>query len=293
MTPVDRLAERLGGELGALLMREQAQATELRLRSGQASRLCRMDGSEIAGPVLDAASMQSIVARLCGDSIYAFEEELRQGYFTAEGGVRVGVCGRTGARSGAVCCISDVTSLCIRIPREVRGCADALLPLVWREVVHSTLILSPPGMGKTTLLRELIRQLSDGGWNVAVADERREIAACWNGEAQLDVGARTDVMDGCPKAQALPLLIRACAPQVLAADEIGCAADAVALRDARRCGAAVIATAHASSFDDALRRAAIAGILREKIFDRMVLLGPTPGRIRAAYDCVNGVEIQC
>ena len=109
----------------------------------------------------------------------------------------------------------------------------------------------------------------------------------------MDVGPRTDVMDGCPKALALPLLIRACAPQLLAADEIGDAADAKALLDARSCGAAVLATTHAAGFKDALRRESLAAVLREGVFDRMVLLGPPPGRVRAIYDCVSGEEIEC
>ncbi len=293
MAALDRLADCLGGELGALLRREAAEVSELRLRSGRASRLCRMDGGEVAGPVLDAAALHRIVSRLCGDSIYAFEEELKQGYFTMRGGLRVGVCGRIGARAGAIQSVSEVTSLCVRIPREVPGCADQLAPLVAGENLSSALILSPPGLGKTTLLRDLVRQVSEQGWNVAVADERREIAACWDGEAQMNVGPRTDVMDGCPKALALPMLIRACAPQLLAADEIGSEADAVALRDARRCGVAVVATAHAAGFDDALRRGTIAALIRDRIFDRLVLLGPAPGQIRAVRDCVNGDEIGC
>lgn len=293
MAAVDRLADCLGGEIGALLRREADSVSELRLRCGQKTRLCRLDGTELAGPVLDAAALHRIIRRLCGDSLYAFEEELKQGYFTAQGGLRVGVCGRISVRSGAIQSVSEVSSLCIRIPREIRGCGAALAKLLFGKGLTSALILSPPGMGKTTLLRDLIRIASESGWNVAVADERRELAACWEGIPQMDVGPRTDVMDGCPKALALPLLIRACAPQLLAADEIGDAADAKALLDARRCGAAVLATAHAAGLKDALRRESLAAVLREGVFDRMVLLGPPPGRVRAIYDCVSGEEIEC
>ena len=293
MAAVDRLADCIGGETGELLRREADFVSELRLRCGQRTWLCRLDGTELSGPVLDAESLQKIMRRLCGDSLYAFEEELKQGYFTVQSGLRVGVCGRIGMRSGAIQSISEVSSLCIRIPREVKGCGDALAKLLFSGGPSSALILSPPGMGKTTLLRELIRIASNSGWNVAVADERRELAACWEGVPQMDVGPRTDVMDGCPKALALPLLIRACAPQLLAADEIGDAADAKALLDARRCGAAVLATAHAAGLKDALRRESLAAVLREGVFDRMVLLGPPPGRVRAIYDCVSGEEIEC
>ena len=293
MAAVDRLADCLGGETGALLRREADSVSELRLRCGQKTRLCRLDGTELAGPVLDTAALHRIIRRLCGDSLYAFEEELKQGYFTAQGGMRVGVCGKISVRSGAIQSVSEVASLCIRIPREIRGCGVSLAELLFGKGLSSALILSQPGMGKTTLLRDLIRIASDSGWNVAVADERRELAACWEGVPQMDVGPRTDVMDGCPKALALPLLIRACAPQLLAADEIGDAADAKALLDARRCGAAVLATAHAAGLKDALRRESLAAVLREGVFDRMVLLGPPPGRVRAIYDCVSGEEIEC
>lgn len=293
MAAVDRLADCIGGETGELLRREENAVAELRLCCGQRTRLCRMDGTELSGPVLDAEDLQKIMRRLCGDSLYAFEEELKQGYFTVQSGLRVGVCGRIGMRSGAIQSISEVSSLCIRIPREVKGCGDALARLLFSVGPSSALILSPPGMGKTTLLRELIRIASNSGWNVAVADERCELAACWEGVPQMDVGTRTDVMDNCPKAQALPMLIRACAPQLLAVDEIGDAADAAAILDARRCGVAVLATAHAGSFADAMRRESLARMLREGAFDRMVLLGSPPGRIRGIYDCLSGEEIEC
>lgn len=293
MAAVDRLADCIGGETGELLRREAVSVAELRLRCGQRTRLCRMDGTELSGPVLDAEVLQRIVRRLCGDSLYAFEEELKKGYFTVQSGLRVGVCGRIGMRSGAIQSISEISSLCIRIPREVKGCGDALAKLLFSGGPSSALILSPPGMGKTTLLRELIRIASNSGWNVAVADERCELAACWEGVPQMDVGPRTDVMDNCPKAQALPMLIRACAPQLVAADEIGDAADAAALLDARRCGVAVFATAHAGSFADAMRRESLARMLREGAFDRMVLLGSPPGCIRGIYDCLSGEEIEC
>ena len=293
MAAVDRLADCVGGETGALLRREADTVAELRLRCGQRTRLCLLDGTELAGPVLDAEGLQRIVRRLCGDSLYAFEEELKQGYFTVQSGLRVGVCGRIGMRSGAIQSIAEISSLCIRIPRERKGCGDGLASTLFADGPSSALILSPPGMGKTTLLRELIRIASNAGWNVAVADERCELAACWEGAPQLDVGPRTDVMDNCPKAQALPMLIRACAPQLVAADEIGGAVDAAALLDARRCGVAVLATAHAEGFSDALRRESLSRMLQEGAFDRMILLGPPPGRIRAVYDCISGEEIKC
>ena len=149
------------------------------------------------------------------------------------------------------------------------------------------------GTGKTTLLRDLIRIASESGWNVAVADERCEIAACWDGAPQMDVGPRTDVMDGCPKALALPMLIRSCAPQLLAVDEIGDPADAAALLEARRCGAELLATAHAPGFEDARRRGNLRDMLNAGAFDWLILLGAPPGRIVSIHDCLSGEEIEC
>ena len=293
MAAVDRLAACLGGETAALLRKEAATVAGLRLRCGQRVRLTRLDGTEVAGPMLDAAAFQRIVRRLCGDSLYAYEEELKQGYFTVRSGLLVGVCGRIAARSTAIQSMSAISSLCIRIPREVKGCGEALAERIYGSGLSSALILSPPGMGKTTLLRDLIRIASESGWNVAVADERCEIAACWDGAPQMDVGPRTDVMDGCPKALALPMLIRSCAPQLLAVDEIGDPADATALLEARRCGAELLATAHAQGFGDARRRGNLRDMLNAGAFDWLILLGAPPGRIVSIHDCLSGEEIEC
>ena len=185
----------------------------------------------------------------------------------------------TGLDVGVALCMAGVGTLCIRIPREIRNSTAGQL---WHGSPESMLILSPPGMGKTTLVREIARLASEDGYNVAIADERRELAACREGIPQFDLGPNTDVMDGCPKAIAMELLLRACAPQMIVADEIGGEADAAAIRDAARCGAAVVATAHAASFVDAENR--FRGLFQEGIFCRAVLLGPEPGRINSVRE---------
>ena len=211
---------------------------------------------------------------LMENSVYAREDELREGFFTAKDGCRIGVCGKLCMREGKVAAMSAISSLCIRIPREIKGCADAISGYAGKNL----LLASPPGCGKTTLLRDFIRRVSDGGMNVCVADERREICGCREGIPQLDVGSRTDVMDGCPKAISIPMMIRSCAPDLIAADEIGGHEDAEALREAKRCGVKIVATVHASSVEDMLKRAGIGELLREGIFDYAVMLGGV-GRI--------------
>lgn len=279
MQAMDRLAECIGGALGRQLREKGGGISELRIRAGRPSALCMMDGTKVPSETIAAENFRRILARLMGDSLYACEEELKQGYFTMEGGIRVGVCGRLNAASGSVTSMAGVGSLCIRIPREIRNSTAGQL---WHGSPESMLILSPPGMGKTTLVREIARLASEDGYNVAIADERREIAACREGIPQFDLGPNTDVMDGCPKAIAMELLLRACAPQMIVADEIGGEADAAAIRDAARCGAAVVATAHAASFVDAENR--FRGLFQEGIFCRAVLLGPEPGRINSVRE---------
>lgn len=275
MALAGRLADCIGGELGKQLIDAGDMLCELRLRANRPSRLRALNGAELEGETISPSRLRRILSRMMEDSLYACEDELRQGYFTMAGGFRVGVCGRMNAGEGSLRSLTNAGSVCVRVPREVQGCAS---PLVEGGRPRGLLLLSPPGMGKTTMIRDYARLLSDGGWNVAVADERREIAACREGVPEFDVGARTDVMDGCPKAAALGMLVRACAPDVIIADEIGGPGDAEAMLDAARCGVTVAATAHASGFEEARRR--FGALLDGSVFCRMALLGPVPGGIQ-------------
>ena len=290
MERVDRLAEALGGTLGEAVRQNAGAMTELRLRSGRPARLIRMGGSELTLETVEAGRLRRILDRLMENSLYAWEDELRQGYFTAAGGLRVGVCGHMSPGRDALGSLTGIGSACIRLPREIRGCAARILEECMGDRPSGLLILSPPGLGKTTLLRDLVRGLSEAGWNVGLADERREIAACREGVPQLDVGARTDVMDACPKEKSIPMLVRACAPDVIAADEIGGAGDMEAIRDAARAGAAVIATAHAPGLREAKRRKNLAPLIDEGVFAWAVTLGPEPGRIQSMERIVGEVE---
>lgn len=271
---MDRLADCFGGELGSLVRKHWKEISEIRLRCSKKARIRFLNGNELAGELLGPDHFHRILSRLMGDSLYACEEELKQGYFTMPGGVRVGVCGRLNAENGCVNSMAGIGSVCIRIPREILGCSEPL----WRGRPENMLILSEAGRGKTTLLRDLARTASNSGFNVSIADERREIAACREGVPQFDLGERIDVMDGCPKAIAIGLLIRACAPDWIVADEIGGEQDACAILDAIRCGAKVAATAHASCAEEAEDRFPL--LFRKRVFRRIVLLGPEPGRIR-------------
>ena len=279
MNRFEWLAGIAGGDLGAELLRRPEAATELRIRVGQRMLLRKTCGDSCHGETVTGEKLQDILQKLTEGSFYAHEKEMAEGYFSIPGGFRAGVCGKLVLREGQPAQMANVSSLCIRIPHEIRGCADALAAKALEDWPCSVLVLSPPGMGKTTLLRDFLRQLSDQGIQCALADERRELAACLNGVPQLDVGGNTDVMEGCPKSIALNAMIRACAPQLVVLDEIGSEADAQAICDAARCGISVAASAHARSIDEILTRRHIAPLVRDGIFHLLVVLGQRPGRI--------------
>lgn len=213
-------------------------------------------------------------------SLYAFGEEVRQGYITLPGGHRVGICGRVVLEENHIRSMKYISCLNIRFAHPVKGCADGMMPYI-REGgrVYNTLFVAPPGCGKTTMLRDVVRQLSDGGKTVGVVDERSEIAACNMGVPQHDVGLRTDVLDCCPKAEGMMLLIRSMAPQVIAVDEIGGQEDFLALRYALHCGCVLLATVHGEDFAELKQKAGVAEICMAHLFERYLILGKKGGRI--------------
>lgn len=253
---------------------------ELRLRAGQPIELRRRDGSVLVGAKLTADELNEAVRALADHSIYACEEQFRQGYFSLPGGVRVGLTGTFAQRDGEAPALTHVGSISIRVAREIAGAADSLMPRILCEGRPlSTLILSAPMLGKTTMLRDIARQLAGRGLHVAISDERSELAGCREGVPQLDVGVRTDVCDGLPKRLAIPQLVRAMSPEALVTDELGHAGDAEAVAEAVRSGVSVMASAHADSYSMARGRVALAPLFEDKLFRRVVLLAGTPGRV--------------
>ncbi|HWI54286.1 MAG TPA: stage III sporulation protein AA [Desulfobacteria bacterium] len=252
--------------------------------------------SELGVTVTDQDLCKS-VQLISGSSIYAFEEEIKNGFITVRGGHRVGIAGKVIVDGGKVRTIKYISGINIRIAREIPGAADKVMPYlidpVSKEFCH-TIIISPPRCGKTTLARDIIRQLSDGipilgfkGCTVGVVDERSEIAGCFNGVPQKDVGIRTDVLDGCPKAEGMMMLIRAMSPKVIAADEIGRQEDAYALEEALNAGIKVLTTAHGASPEEILQRPVLNEIMKKEIFQRMIILGRSDGvgTVEKIIDC--------
>ena len=272
------LPPRLREEAIALPGRVQQRAEELRLRVGRPMSVV-VDGEEtfLDGPSVEGRDLEQLVEIASRASLHAVLPQICRGYLTMEGGHRIGLCGTAALREGEIHSLSRLSSANIRIARQVRGAADPVLKkLCPGGRLVSTLILAPPGMGKTTLLRDVVRQVSDGKGcvplRVALADERGEVAALYNGLPQLDVGARTDILDGCPKAQGLMLLLRAMNPQVLVVDEITAPEDVAALRTAVGCGVTLLATAHGAGREDLERRTVYRPLLEERLIQRRVTI---------------------
>lgn len=235
--------------------------------------------------------MQILMELMSAYSSYAFQEEIRQGFLTLPGGHRVGLCGKTIIEQGTLKTIQQIHSVNIRIAHEQKGCSNECLSFLYEKgQMKSTLIVSPPGCGKTTLLRDFIRRISDGneyadGLTVAVIDERSEIAACYKGFPQNDVGIRTDVMDCCKKSLGMELVLRSMAPSVIAVDEIGGEEDVKALEMVMNCGCKMLATVHGSSFEDILGKKHLQTVLEDKVFERYIFLSKDKvGEVEGIYD---------
>ena len=228
--------------------------------------------------------MEQMCTFMCRYSIYAYEEEMRQGFLTVEGGHRIGISGQVLTEEKRIRRIYPVSYLNIRIAAEHKGCAESVFPYLHKKNdFYNTLILSAPGSGKTTLLRDVVRIASDGtrgfaGKNVSLVDERSEIAGCIRGIPQNEIGVRTDVLDGCPKAEGMMLMVRSMSPELLAVDEIGGEADLNALRYALRCGCRAVGTIHSRDMSELRDKPGFRICLEEKLFSRYVELNSVSGK---------------
>jgi stage III sporulation protein AA len=236
------------------------------------------------GTIVDRSDMDKSLQLMCNYSIYSVEEELKQGFLTLRGGHRVGLTGRIVVEGKKIRTLKNISGINIRVAREVMGCGTKLVKSLYSTGIKHTLIASPPGCGKTTLLRDMIRLLSNGigdinlrGHKIGVVDERSEIAGCYLGIPQRDVGVRTDVLDACPKAQGMIMLLRSMSPEIIAVDEIGSQDDADAIEDAIYSGIKVIATAHGRDIDEILKRPGVKSLVDHKAFERIVILSRKNG----------------
>lgn len=268
--------------------------TEIRLRAKQKVILKCTNNEIILDSIVTTKTILDILLNVSRNSIYAIQSDINNGFVIIRGGHRIGICGEVVYVDGKIKNIKNISSLNIRIARQIFGCADSVLPeIVEKGKILNTLIVSPPGCGKTTLIRDIIRQASNGvdvlnlkGNNICLIDERGEIASMYNGVPCLDVGIRTDVMSNVNKSEGMKMMIRSMAPDIIATDEIGKKEDILAIKEAVISGVSVIFTIHGDSIRTLLKNPNIKELLELNIFSKIILLssGRTPGIIEKIYD---------
>lgn len=221
-------------------------------------------------------------------SYYAVEEDIKKGFLTLEGGHRVGISGKVIIEDGTVKRIKDILSINIRIGKEIAGCSKTIVPYIFNNnsKVGHTLLVSPPGCGKTTLLRDLIKNISNRGMTVSVVDERSELSGSHNGEMQIDLGIRTDVLENCPKDLGMMMLLRSMSPDVIAIDEIGSERDIKSIDMLLNAGVTILATIHSKDIEELKRKKLMSKLIEEKIFQNYIILSKTDriGKIEGIYD---------
>jgi len=267
----------------ALALPEELRETaeEFRLRAGQPMTVLLPSGEFPLEMIVEPEELETLCDLATEFSRYAAAETLREGYLSVRGGFRVGLCGSAVMKDGINTNLKEFSSAAVRIAREQKGIAEALLPRILQNGRFvSTLILSPPGGGKTTLLRDLVRQLSTGSEDLlpqrlALIDERGEVAVMYRGEPQMDVGPHTDVLDACPKALGIPIVLRAMNPQIIAVDEITQQEDLKAVALAAGCGVGMLATIHAADVEELRQKPLYRDLLDKQVFRLAICIART------------------
>lgn len=272
---------RLREEAVRLTDEQKVGASEFRLRAGRVMSVVSGDGEIFLGecPVRHE-ELECVLELATRGSVHTAETSIKEGYITVSGGHRIGLCG-TFVRTGA---LRDISSVCIRIAKPVMSAAEGVVSNVVRNgKFRNTLIISPPGHGKTTMLRDLVRRLSDSGFRISLVDERSEIAAKRHGMPQFDVGRCTDVLDGIEKAKGASLMLRTMSPDIIALDEITAEEDMGAILAIFNCGVGILATVHGESVEEVFRRPIYKSLRDLRAFESALILKKEEGKFSCSF----------
>jgi stage III sporulation protein AA len=264
---------------------------EIRVKANKPLIYLISDREIISDYTVATEDLKIMVQRISNYSIYAFEEEIRQGYITIKGGHRVGICGKCVVENNTIKTIKNISSLNLRISREVIGCSNKLISYITnKDQIVNTIIISPPKCGKTTIIRDMARNISEGikdigltGKKVCIVDERSELAACVEGIPQMNIGIRTDVLDGCIKSEGIMMAIRSMSPEVVICDEIGTQRDMESIIAALNCGINLITTIHGNGIEDMYERTVFKELLENNVFKRAIVLSNSEGVCTVEY----------
>ena len=270
---------------------DQERIEEIRIRANRNMIFKYIDKEEVLDFVPSQREILSILQVFCDNSIYSYQSQICNGFITLLGGHRVGITGNIAMKDGAINNINYVSSLNIRIAKEILGASDEVLTeILENREINNTLIVSSPGCGKTTILRDLVRNISNVGFTVSLIDERGEVASMYKGIPQNDVGLRTDVLDNVTKSLGMKIAVRTMAPEVIATDEIGTKEDIDAINYGICSGVKGIFTAHGSSLEEIKLNKNLNELYEEKIFKKIIFL-EKKGIIKKVYTLDKNIYI--
>lgn len=275
---------KIGEAIRALPSQLLEEVEEIRLRIGRPVEICASGNPRFLSAIFSKTDAEQLISKLANHSFYTLDEELKKGYITIAGGHRVGLAGKVILENGAVKAIRHLSSFNIRIAREKIGVAKRYVPYLFHKTWRNTMIIGAPQTGKTTLLRDIARFASTGSKDrripavkVGIVDERSEIAGCVHGEPQLQFGPRIDVLDACPKAEGMMMMIRSMSPDILVVDEIGRKEDSAAILEAVNAGICLIMTTHGRNIEEVKKRPMLQEIFAQNVFERIICLSREKG----------------